>query len=216
MPEKPRSEPAALALVAAAAVAGSAHLLPHRPIPIAAVLAVVLSSLFTRAPLRDLGFRRPERPWRLLLFAIALGVGLNAFGRTFIWPVIERIFGPRDLSYLGPIKGNLDVLLGLMPLVWLSAALCEEIIYRGFVQQRLERAFGRGKLGNALAILLASVAFGLNHAVQGTAGMVITGFVATVFGAIFILTRHNLLLLVLAHGIWDTFSLTLRYLDSPW
>ncbi|HSH39881.1 MAG TPA: hypothetical protein VK993_13985 [Chthoniobacterales bacterium] len=41
---------------------------------------------------------------------------MNAFGRTFLWPTLYRVFGQRDLSYLGPIEGNLDVVVSLMSL----------------------------------------------------------------------------------------------------
>ena len=211
-----RAEPLLVTIVGLVAVGAAAQFLHFYPLLISAALALVFSWAATRAPLADLGIRWPERPLRMLLLALLFGVGMNAFGRTFLWPTLYRTFGERDLSYLGAIEGNLDVVLQLMPLIWLSAAVCEEIVYRGFLQQRLERLLGHTALGNAAAIVLTSAVFAANHAVQGTSGMIQTFIVSCVLGAIFIRSGHNLLLMILIHGIWDTFSVTVMYFGWKW
>ena len=209
-------EPLILSIIGVLLVGAAAHYLPGHRVAVSAALAFAFSMIVTRSPLADLGIRWPERPLRLLLLAIALAVGLNAFGRTFPWPTLYRIFGPRDLRYLGAIEGNLDVVLGLLPPIWLSAAICEEIVYRGFIQQRLERVFGGSIVGNIAAVIITSAVFAANHAVQGTSGVIQTFIVSCVLGAIFIRSRHNLLLLILIHGVWDTFSVTVMYLGLKW
>jgi membrane protease YdiL (CAAX protease family) len=211
-----RAEPLALTIAGLLVVGAAAQFLRFYPLVISAALAVAFSWAATRAPLRDLGLRWPERPLRLLGGALLLAIGMNAFGRTFLWPTLYRTFGERDLRYLGPIEGNLDVVLQLMPLIWLSAAICEEIVYRGFLQQRLERLFGGTFIGNAVAVVLTSAVFAANHAVQGTSGMIQTFIVSCVLGAIFIRSRHNLLLMILIHGVWDTFSVTVMYFGLRW
>ena len=209
-----RREPLLVTVIGLVIVAAAAQFL--YPLPISAGLAVAFSWAATRAPLTDLGIRWPERPFQLLLAGLGLAITMNAFGRTFLWPTIYHVFGQRDLSYLGPIEGNLDVVLRLMPLIWLSAAVCEEIVYRGFLQQRLERLFGQSVTGNAAAIVLTSAVFAANHAVQGLSGMIQTFIVSCVLGAIFIRSRHNLLLLIVMHGVWDTFSVTVMYFGLKW
>ncbi len=211
-----RAEPLALTIAGLLIVGGAAQFLRFYPLVISAALAVGFSWAATRSPLADLGLRWPERPLRLLGVALLLAVGMNAFGRTFLWPALYRTFGERDLRYLGPIEGNLDVVLQLMPFIWLSAAICEEIVYRGFLQQRLERLFGQSIAGNAAAIGLTSAVFAANHAVQGTSGMIQTFIVSLVLGAIFIRSRHNLLLMILIHGFWDTFSVAVMYFGLRW
>ena len=214
-PRRP-DEPLIVTIVGIVVVAGAAHFLRFYPIVISAALAVVFSWAATRVPLRDLGIRWPERPLRFLAIAVLLAVAMNAFGRTFLWPTLYRVFGERDLRYLGAIEANLDVVLRLLPFIWLSAAVCEEIVYRGFLQQRLERMFGGSVIGNAAAVVLTSAVFAANHAVQGTSGIIQTFIVSVVFGAIFIRSRHNLLLLILMHGAWDTFSVTIMYFGLKW
>ena len=211
-----RREPLILSVIGLLLVGAAAHYLPGHRVVMSAAVAVAFSIIATRSPLADLGLRWPERPLRLLLLAVAFGVGLNAFGRTFLWPTLYRIFGPRDLRYLGAIEGNLDVVLSLLPLIWLSAAICEEIVYRGFIQQRLERVFGESIVGNVAAVGITSAVFAANHAVQGTSGVIQTFIVSCVLGAIFIRSRHNLLLMILIHGVWDTFSVAVMYLGLKW
>ena len=212
----PRAEPLIVTILGVALLAATAQFLRFYPIAISAALALVFSWAATGAPLRDLGIRWPERPVRLLAVALLFGVGMNAFGRTFLWPTLYRIFGERDLRYLGPIEGNLDVVLRLLPFIWLSAAICEEIVYRGFLQRRFERIFGGHVAGNVAAVVLTSAIFAANHAVQGLSGMIQTFIVSCVLGAIFIRSRHNLLLLILIHGMWDTFSVTVMYFGLRW
>ena len=212
----PRREPLIVTILGLLLVAATAHFLRFYPVAIAAALALVFSWAATRTPLGDLGVRWPKRPLRLLLGATLLAVGMNAFGRTFLWPTLYRIFGQRDLRYLGAIEGNLDVVLALLPFIWLSAAICEEIVYRGFIQQRLERILGGGLVGNAAAIALTSLIFAANHAVQGLSGMIQTFIVSCVLGAIFVRSRHNLVLMILIHGVWDTFSVTVMYFGLKW
>ena len=212
----PRREPLVFTIGGLVVIAAAAQYLRFYPVAISAALALAFSWVATREPLRDLGIRWPKRPLRLLLIATLLAVGMNAFGRTFLWPTLYGVFGQRDLRYLGAIEGNLNVVLALLPFIWLSAALCEEIVYRGFLQQRLERIFGGGFAGNAAAVVLTSAVFAANHAVQGLSGMIQTFIVSCVLGAIFIRSRHNLLLLILIHGVWDTFSVTVMYFGLRW
>ena len=215
-PRAPRAEPLIATLLGLLVVGALAHFAPSYRVAIAAAAALAFSWATTRSPLADLGIRWPERPGRLVFVALLLAIAMNAFGRTFLWPLLYQVFGQRDLSYLGHIRGNLDVVLRLMPLIWLSAALCEEIVYRGFLQQRLERLFGKSSVGNMAAIALTSAVFAANHAVQGTSGVIQTFIVSCVFGWIFIRSRHNLVLLILMHGAWDTFSVIVMYLALNW
>lgn len=211
-----RAEPLIISVAGMVLVVGAAHFLRFYPLLFSAALAFAFSWAATRAPLADLGLRAPEQPVRLLLVALLLAIAMNAFGRTFLWPTLYDIFGQRDLRYLGPIEGNLDVVLRLLPFIWLSAAICEEVVYRGVLQQRLERICGHNTLGNAVAVMLTSAIFAANHAVQGTSGVIQTFIVSCVLGVIFIRSRHNLLLMILIHGFWDTFSVTVMYFGLKW
>lgn len=65
-------------------------------------------------------------------------------------------------------------------LVALTAGVCEEILYRGYVPWAVASWTGNVLLGYGLA----AVVFGLGHAYQGRDGMIVTGILGLVFGAL--------------------------------
>jgi membrane protease YdiL (CAAX protease family) len=210
-----RREPLIVTILGLVLVAATAHFLRFYPVAIAAASALVFSWA-----LRE----RRSAIWDPLAKAAAsIAARRNAAGggdervRPHV-PVADALPPLRRTrpAYLGAIEGNLDVVLALLPFIWLSAAICEEIVYRGFIQQRLERILGGGLVGNAAAIALTSLIFAANHAVQGLSGMIQTFIVSCVLGAIFIRSRHNLVLMILIHGVWDTFSVTVMYFGLKW
>jgi len=89
--------------------------------------------------------------------------------------------------------------------VWIalsiSAGICEEFLFRGYLQQQFARASGRVWVG----VLVSSVLFGSAHGYEGIAGMLMI----TVFGALFsllALRRGSLRAGMIAHGWHDIFS----------
>lgn len=64
-----------------------------------------------------------------------------------------------------------------------SAGICEELLYRGW----LLHLIGASTDSVWIGLLLSSVAFGLGHAYQGPQGILSTGFVGLVLGLIFVL-----------------------------
>lgn len=64
----------------------------------------------------------------------------------------------------------------------ISAGICEEILYRGWLLNLIGASTGSVWIG----LLLSSVAFGLGHAYQGPQGILATGFVGLLLGLIFV------------------------------
>ena len=77
-----------------------------------------------------------------------------------------------------------------------TAGICEEVLYRGF----LIRYLGRGpwQFGMMGAVMIAALAFGAAHLYQGPQGFVNTAIGGLIFSAVFFLTG-NLILPVLFH-----------------
>ena len=118
--------------------------------------------------------------WRIAMASIVgaatLGslqwLNLRRVGRTpgksreFIKVLAERI--------LPQSRGELLAYLGLA----VTAGICEEFLYRGFVMAALARA-GLAAWG---VVLLSSALFGLAHLYQGRGGLLSTLVIGTVFG----------------------------------
>ena len=95
----------------------------------------------------------------------------------------------------------------LFTVVGLTAGICEEWLYRGFFLAVV--AAVAGDLPGWVLVLIAAVAFGLAHAYQGRAGILLTGVLGGVMAALYLGTG-SLLLPVLLHAAID-----LRFLLVP-
>lgn len=95
----------------------------------------------------------------------------------------------------------------LFTVVGVTAGVCEEWLYRGFLLAVVS-AVGGG-LSTLVLVLLGAAAFGLAHAYQGVAGIVTTGVLGGVMAALYLGTG-SLLLPVVLHALVD-----LRFLLVP-
>jgi uncharacterized protein len=83
-------------------------------------------------------------------------------------------------------------------LLALTAGLCEEFIFRGFVIGALFRA----GLSSWEVVLLSSLMFGVAHLYQGKSGSLGTGILGTLFAGVRI-AYHSLLPVVIWHAVLD-------------
>jgi len=102
----------------------------------------------------------------------------------------------------------------LVGVVWIGAALGEELLMRGFVLNRLADLFGHSRIGWALAVIVHAIFFGLLHVYQGVPGIVGSGVAALIFASIYLLGKRRLLPVIIGHGIINTISLTAYYLSD--
>jgi uncharacterized protein len=115
-----------------------------------------------------------------LLLAGAIGAALLCTFQWFNLRRVGRISGPtidlmRKLAeYLLPAKG---VEFGFYCGLAVTAGVCEEFLYRGFVMAGLSR------MGAPMwsVVVLSSILFGLAHAYQGRGGMIGTGLLGLIF-----------------------------------
>jgi len=84
--------------------------------------------------------------------------------------------------------------------VGITAGVCEETLFRGFMLNYLH--VFPWTLNLTLALLISSVIFGFNHLYQGAGGVAGTAIVGFLFGLLFLLTG-NLLLPIIFHGAMD-------------
>lgn len=100
--------------------------------------------------------------------------------------------------------------LWIIAVAWFAAGFGEELLWRGFLLDRLLRL--KGIAGRTwLAIAIQAVLFGLPHAYQGPSGLVVTGVVGILFGWLRTRTAWNLWPLIIGHGLVNTISMLLGY-----
>ncbi|MFB6221175.1 MAG: lysostaphin resistance A-like protein [Halolamina sp.] len=163
---------------------------------VAATQAVFLSFLvagiwFTGVPLEPLGVTRPSMTD--LGIGAALGVGLFVLnqgaarlGRQFGLGGDEAL---REALAPETAPGWLALLLVVLPVV----AGFEELLFRGALVGGFGAGFG---LSAPLLVVASSAAFALGHGAQGRVGVVVTGALGLVFGAVFVATGSIAVVLV--------------------
>lgn len=90
--------------------------------------------------------------------------------------------------------------------VSITAGVCEEILFRGFMLRYLH--VFPWTLNLTLALLISSMIFGVHHIYQGAGGAARVAIVGILFGLLFLLTG-NLLFPIIFHGAMDLSLLAL-------
>lgn len=208
-----------VAIIAAvdAAIIISANLLaiPYGG-PAALIVSVLLITVFLRLrgeTWKDFGFKGPNTLSSFALGSlVAVGVFISAVAMNGVVQLVLNAVLEDGVQRTYPDVSTLLNYIIIMVIVWTTAAFAEEMVFRGFFITRMADIFGRTTAGWTVAVLAPAVLFGLGHAYQGFAGIIITGCVGVVFGVWYLIGRRNLLPLIIAHGIINTFGMTIIFL----
>lgn len=119
--------------------------------------------------------------WRSLQQLITdVGIGLLLLLASIMVPVI---FGPHSQSAADPATQFLLPRSGAEIAGWialsLTAGLCEEVLFRGYLQQQFTALTNSAAIG----VLFSAVLFGGAHGYQGLAKATLIGFTGTILGA---------------------------------
>jgi membrane protease YdiL (CAAX protease family) len=149
--------------------------------------------------------------WAPAVTGPLLGAGVAAYGVLGLMPLIQSLRGPRwRRAYAAAVRRNFADIPGLLPntaaeragwvVVSLTAGVCEEVLFRGFLIGFLHTGgFG---LPLAAALVVSSLIFGLGHVYQGLRGVLATTVGGLVFGLLFLLTG-SLLACIVLHVLLD-------------
>ena len=116
---------------------------------------------------------------------------------------IIHIFHEKQSAKLSEISNLLKNNFLMLFFVCLTAGVTEEIIFRGFIQTRLQKIYNN----SFVSITITALLFGLAHFTYGTIGNVaIPVLIGLIFG-IFYQKYSNLKVLIIAHFLIDFISL---------
>lgn len=149
-------------------------------------------------------------------FSIPILIGLAA---GLLLPVILASRSPEERAkQLAPLRAIAFFLprtreeRAWFAAVSVSAGICEEVVFRGFLIRYLDALpLGLGLWG---AVIASAVIFGINHGYQGWRGIVVTTILALVFTAFFLLTG-SLWIPIVIHVLIDLRILVILPPNSP-
>lgn len=201
-------------LVAAIYVGRQQHILKVSAAPYLFVLGWI-SLWLRKMRWKQIGFAR-YRTWATTLgLGIACGVGLELFDLFGKQRLLTRLLGkPPDLSGFADVRGHLKFALLMIAVIWILAAFGEELVYRGYLMNRMAD-LGRGsRTAWVVSLLVISCVFGLTHYAQGLTGIIEEGSDGVILGLMYLGCRRNLAVPIIAHGVCDTIDIVLLFLGK--
>lgn len=160
-----------------------------------------------------IGLKRPDSWPKTIVAGFLWYAGLLLIVKFVINPVVSSTIGSWwEPSQFDVLKGNASMwAVNVFWVAWFHAAFCEEVVFRGFFFQRLERVFIGAPGTLVIAVVLQGALFGLAHSSNGFAAFVETGIAGMLLGAMFVANRRNLWANIVAHALIDTTIFTLIY-----
>ncbi|MBD3646940.1 MAG: CPBP family intramembrane metalloprotease [Pseudomonadales bacterium] len=147
----------------------------------------------------DIGLRL-DYTWSMIISLIVTAGGM-AFFVIQAWTLTRsedtRQEVRRQVKKVSPIMPRTMPQLGGFLLLAISAGICEEILFRGFLIDYLDRYFSL-----VTAFLGSSIIFGLAHAYQGPKGMLQAAVAGAVFAGLYLFSG-SLLAPILLHIVVD-------------
>lgn len=164
---------------------------------------------------RGVGLTRPPNWRRAVIAGIAAGVGIELLELFVTQPVLVRMTGKMpDLSLFLQLHGNVKLLLLGLALTWTLAAFGEEMVYRGYLMNRVAEVVNGSRAAWIGSLIVVSAAFGFGHIAQGLTGQIENAIDGLLLGALYLACGRNLWAPIIAHGITDTVDMLLLFLGK--
>jgi membrane protease YdiL (CAAX protease family) len=178
-------------------------------VPLSAVLVLVWAGR-SHTPWPDLGFSRPASWSRTIALGICFGSALKVALKAVVMPLLGA--PPINATY-HYLAGNSAALPGMLFAVVVGAGFGEEIVFRGFMFERLGRLLGRSVWAKTAIVAATTTLFAWAHYPdQRLAGVEQAAITGLAFGSIFAATGR-IWLLIFAHAAFDVVAVGIIYFD---
>jgi len=203
-----------LIVVALIFVADARHLIPFSKTPFLFVFAWI-SLRVRRVTWQSIGITRYKSWGATLDTGLLAGLILEAFQLFVSQPFLIHVLHKNpNLEDFRDLIGNIRLTLIFLGLTWTLAAFGEEMVYRGYLMNRVADFFGRTRRAWIISLIVVHVGFGLAHAYQGITGILDEGLSGLLLGIIYLRTGRNLSVPIIAHGMGDTIDFVLIFLGK--
>lgn len=169
-----------------------------------------ISLYIRRIGWRGVGLKKYKSWGKTLAIGLCGGVLLELFELFVSQPLLVHLIGKKpDLSQFNAVHGNIKATALYIVLVWVVAAFGEEMIYRGYLMNRVADLLNRTRTAWVISLIIVHIIFGLSHSAQGLTGMIDEGLMGLLLGILYLRTGRNLAVPIVAHGIQDTIDMIL-------
>ena len=164
----------------------------------------------------DLGLKKSKAWWKVALLAMLAATLIVVVANVLVQPLVEQLTEKApNTTRFDSVRGNLPMLLVWLAAVWTIVAFGEEMVFRGYLMNRIADLFGRTKAGWIASLIGSTLVFGLAHGYQGFAGIIGTAEIGLLLGIVYLLNKRNLWVNIVCHGLIDSISLVALYYSAP-
>jgi membrane protease YdiL (CAAX protease family) len=162
----------------------------------------------------DVGLARPRSWLTAIGIGVLAGAGMEALELLVTQPLLMKLTGRKpDFSDFFALHGNLKLLLVGLAFSWTLAAFGEEMVWRGYLMNRVASLIGHSRrIAWIASLIVVNAAFGVAHRYQGITGILDEALMGIVLGLIYLASRRNLTSVIVAHGVADTIDAFLFFI----
>ncbi len=160
----------------------------------------------------DLGLVRFQNWRKTVLVGVLCGVAMELFELFISQPLLMRWTGKApDLELFRALHGNVTWTLIALAGTWTLAAFGEEMVYRGYLMNRVVDLMRPNRIAWSVSLIVVSCVFGASHIDQGITGQLENMVDGIFLGAIYLACRRSLSVSIVAHGVADTVDVLLLF-----
>jgi membrane protease YdiL (CAAX protease family) len=176
-------------------------------VPLAAAL-VLAWAWMSRTPLRNIGLVRPMSWLNTLAIGIALGIAAKFLMKALLLPLLGA---PAINPIFGDLAANPGRAIFLVFYILIGAAFSEELVFRGYMFERLGGLVGTSLLAQIVVVILSTAFFGALHYQQGISGIENASIGGLIAAVVYLINRRRLWTVIVMHAAFDLSSLALIY-----
>lgn len=161
---------------------------------------------------RDVGLVRFHSWKKTLLVGLMCGVAMEVFELFISQPLLMGWTGKApDLELFRALHGNVKWTLIALAGTWTLAAFGEEMVYRGYLMNRVAGLLRSMRVAWVVSLIVTSCVFGAAHLGQGITGQLENMLDGLLLGGIYLACGRSLAVAIVAHGITDSLDVLLMF-----
>jgi membrane protease YdiL (CAAX protease family) len=161
---------------------------------------------------RDVGLVRFQNWRKTLLLGVICGAAMELLELFVSQPLLMRWTGRApELELFRALHGNVNWTLIALAGTWTLAACGEEMVYRGYLLNRVAALLRSTRCAWIVALVVSSSVFGAAHLDQGITGQLENLLDGLLLGGIYLACGRSLAVPIVTHGITDTIDVLLLF-----